>query len=156
MVGHQNQLAEAIFALEKPTIVILLNGRPLSVPLLAEKADALIEGWYLGQETGGALADLLFGRASPGGKLPFSLPHSVGQLPVYYSRKPSAGRGYLLSTPEPLYPFGYGLSYTRFDISAPVLGRATIGRSEGIDVTVSVVNTGGRPATKWCRSMCTI
>src|SRR5688572_9638812 len=121
LIGQQKDLARAIFALSKPTIVLLLNGRPLSVNLLAEKADALIEGWYLGQETGNAVADVLFGRVNPGGKLPVSIARDVGQLPVFYNAKPTARRGYLFADAGPLYPFGFGLSFTTFEIGAPKL-----------------------------------
>src|SRR3990167_1653723 len=119
LIGQQNDLAKAIFDLGKPTVVFLLNGRPLSINLLSDRADAIIEGWYLGQETGNAAADVLFGRANPGGKLPVSIERNVGQLPIYYNRKPTARRGYLGGDVTPLYPFGFGLSYTTFDISAP-------------------------------------
>jgi beta-glucosidase len=145
LLGQQNDLARAVFALGKPTVVILLNGRPLSVNYLAENAPALIEGWYLGQETGNAVADVLFGRSSPGGKLPVSIARNVGQLPIFYNRKPTARRGYLFDTTAPLYPFGYGLSYTTFDISAPRLARASIRANEPVRVTVDVANTGRRP-----------
>jgi beta-glucosidase len=144
LIGQQEDLARAIFALGKPTVVILLNGRPLSVNYLAREAPALIEGWYLGQETGNAVADVLFGRASPGGKLPVSIARDVGQLPVFYNRKPTARRGYLFGTTAPLYPFGYGLSYTSFDIGAPRLDRATIRANETVKVSVDVANTGRR------------
>ena len=142
LVGQQNDLAKAIFDLGKPTVVFLLNGRPLSVNLLAERADALVEGWYLGQETGNAAADILFGRANPGGKLPVSIARDVGQLPIYYNRKPTARRGYLFGDTSPLYPFGFGLSYTTFDISAPRLAKTTIGQGESVKVEVDVANTG--------------
>jgi beta-glucosidase len=142
LIGQQNDLAKAIFDLGKPTIVFLLNGRPLAVNLLAERADALIEGWYMGQETGHAAADILFGRANPGGKLPVSIARSVGQLPIFYNYKPSARRGYLDGTTTPLYPFGYGLSYTRFEISAPRLSRPVIGAAENVICEVEVVNVG--------------
>ena len=112
LVGQQDELARAIFALGKPTVVMLLNGRPLSVNYLAANAPALIEGWYLGQETGNAVADVLFGAVNPGGKLPVSFARHVGQLPIFYNRKPTARRGYLFDTTAPLYPFGFGLSYT--------------------------------------------
>jgi beta-glucosidase len=124
--------------------VLLLNGRPLSVNLLAEKADALIEGWYLGQETGHAVADVLFGRVNPGGKLPVSIARDVGQLPVFYNAKPTAHRGYLFADAGPLYPFGFGLSYTTFEIGAPKLARASIGAGESVKVEVEVANTGKR------------
>jgi beta-glucosidase len=125
-------------------VVVLLNGRPLSVNYLAQSAPALIEGWYLGQETGNAVADVLFGRASPGGKLPVSIARNVGQLPIFYNRKPTARRGYLFDTTAPLYPFGYGLSYTSFDMSAPRLARASIRNGESVRVSVDVANTGRR------------
>ena len=142
MLGQQNELAKAIFDLGKPTVVFLLNGRPLSVNLLAERAPALIEGWYLGQETGHAAADLLFGRVSPGGKLPVSIARSVGQLPIFYNHKPSARRGYIDGSTKPLYPFGFGLSYTTFAISEPRLAKAAIRVGESTQVMVDVRNTG--------------
>ncbi|WP_454758741.1 glycoside hydrolase family 3 N-terminal domain-containing protein [Caulobacter segnis] len=142
LIGQQNDLAKAIFDLGKPTVVFLLNGRPLSINLLAQRADAIIEGWYLGEQTGNAAADVLFGRANPGGKLPVSIARDVGQLPIYYNRKPTARRGYLLGDTSPLYPFGFGLSYTTFDISAPRLAKAKISTTESVKVEVDVVNTG--------------
>jgi len=144
LIGQQEDLARAIFALGKPTVVILLNGRPLSVNYLAEKAPALIEGWYLGQETGNAVADVLFGRSSPGGKLPVSIARNAGQLPIFYNRKPTARRGYLFDTTAPLYPFGFGLGYTRFELGAPRLARASIRADEKVKVSVDVANTGRR------------
>lgn len=144
LVGPQNELARQVFALGKPTVVLLLNGRPLSVNYLAANAPALVEGWYLGQETGNAVADVLFGRANPGGKLPVSIARNVGQLPVFYNHKPSARRGYLFDTTKPLYPFGYGLSYTTFDISPPRLARASVPMGENVRVSVDVRNTGRR------------
>lgn len=142
LMGQQNDLAKAIFDLGKPTVVFLLNGRPLSINLLKDRADAIIEGWYLGQETGHAAADVLFGRANPGGKLPVSIARDVGQLPIYYNRKPTARRGYLDGETTPLYPFGFGLSYTTFDISAPRLAKARIGLGETVKVEIDVTNTG--------------
>ena len=145
LIGQQEDLARAVLALGKPTVVLLLNGRPLSVNYLAENAPALIEGWYLGQETGNAVADVLFGRAAPGGKLPVSIARSVGQLPIYYNHKPTARRGYLFDTTSPLYPFGYGLSYTSFAVSAPRFDDAKVRMGETVRVSVDVVNTGRRP-----------
>ena len=142
LVGQQEDLARAIFALGKPTIVIMLNGRPLSVNYLAANSPALIEGWYLGQETGNALADVLFGAVNPGGKLPVSFARSVGQLPIYYNRKPTSRRGYLFDSSAPLYPFGYGLSYTTFDVSAPRLARNAVRVGDTAQVSVDVANTG--------------
>ena len=144
LIGQQEDLARAILALHKPTVVVLLNGRPLSVNYLAEHAPALVEGWYLGQETGHAVADILFGKVNPGGKLPVSIARSVGQLPVYYNHKPTARRGYLFDTTKPLYPFGFGLSYTTFDISAPRVVTPVIAAGQPAQIQVDVANTGSR------------
>ncbi|WP_066796839.1 glycoside hydrolase family 3 N-terminal domain-containing protein [Sphingomonas soli] len=144
LIGPQNQLAKELLALGKPVVVLLLNGRPLAVKYLAENAPALIEGWYLGQETGNAVADVVFGRANPGGKLPVTIARDVGQVPIFYNHKPSARRGYLFAETSPLFPFGYGLSYTTFDIAAPVLATPTIGRYNNVKVSVDVTNTGTR------------
>lgn len=144
LVGQQQDLAKAIFALHKPTVVILLNGRPLSVNYLAENAAALLEGWYLGQETGHGVADVLFGKVNPGGKLPVTIPRSVGQLPVFYDHKPTSRRGYLFDTTQPLYPFGYGLSYTSFEISAPRVLTPVIAANQPARIAVDVANTGSR------------
>lgn len=142
--GQQDELAEAIFALRKPTAVVLLNGRPPAVTDIAEKANALIEGWYLGQEGGTAMAEVLFGDVNPGGKLPVTIARNSGQLPMFYNMKPSARRGYLFDTTEPLYPFGYGLSYTTFEIGEPRLSQSTIARTGSVEVLVDVTNTGDR------------
>ena len=144
LFGAQDELARAVLALGKPTTVLLLNGRPPSIPFIAEHADAILEGWYLGQETGHAVADILFGRANPGGKLPISIPRTVGQLPIYYAHKPSARRGYLGESTAPLYAFGHGLSYTRFELSAPRLARSRIARGEDAAVEIDVTNIGAR------------
>ncbi len=104
-----------MFALGKPVVVVLINGQPLSIPEVAARRNALVEGWYLGQEGGTAMADILFGDANPGGKLPVTIARSVGHLPMFYNQKPSARRGYLFESTEPLFPFGFGLSYTTFD-----------------------------------------
>ncbi|MEQ8935795.1 MAG: glycoside hydrolase family 3 C-terminal domain-containing protein, partial [Amphiplicatus sp.] len=142
--GQQDELAEAIFKLGKPTVVVLLNGRPPAIVSIAEKADALIEGWYLGQEGGTAMADILFGDVNPGGKLPVTIARSAGQLPMFYNMKPSARRGYLFDTTEPLFPFGYGLSYTTFEIGEPKLSAASIAANGTASASVNVTNTGER------------
>ncbi|WP_448657534.1 glycoside hydrolase family 3 N-terminal domain-containing protein [Sphingomonas sp. CJ99] len=144
MVGPQDELAKRIIALGKPVVVVLLNGRPLAVNYLAENAPALIEGWYLGEQTGHAVADVVLGKANPGGKLPVSFARHAGQLPVYYNTKPSARRGYLFDTTKPLYPFGYGLSYTSFDIGVPRVTTPTIKVGGTATVEVDVTNTGLR------------
>ncbi|MEI9992443.1 MAG: glycoside hydrolase family 3 N-terminal domain-containing protein [Rhizomicrobium sp.] len=142
LVGQQDELIDAMAALGKPLVIVLINGRPLSVVNANAKANALVEGWYLGQNTGIAMADILFGDANPGGHLPVTIPRSVGQLPMFYNYKPSAHRGYLFDTTAPLFPFGWGLSYTSFDISAPRLSVGTIGPDGSVTVSVDVKNTG--------------
>ena len=144
LVGEQNELAHAMFALGKPVVVVLINGRPYSVNEIAARANALVEGWYLGQEGGTAMADVLFGDANPGGKLPVTIARSAGQLPMFYNQKPSAHRGYIFDSKEPLFPFGFGLSYTTFDIGAPQLSADKIGVDGSVKVTVEVRNTGKR------------
>jgi beta-glucosidase len=144
LIGQQDELAKAILALGKPTVVVLLNGRPLAVNYLAEHAPALVEGWYLGQETGHAVADVLLGKVNPGGKLPVSIARSAGQLPVFYDHKPTSRRGYLFDTTAPLYPFGFGLSYTSFDISAPRVLTPVIAADQSARIAVDVANTGKR------------
>nr|WP_225421202.1 glycoside hydrolase family 3 N-terminal domain-containing protein [Sphingomonas parva] len=144
LVGEQNELAAALFALGKPVVVMALNGRPPSWPMVAERANALVENWYVGQEGGTAMAQILFGDANPGGKLPVTVARSVGQVPLYYNHKPSVGRGYLFDTTAPLFPFGYGLSYTRFELSAPRLSQRRIRSAGTVDVEVDVANVGPR------------
>jgi beta-glucosidase len=144
LVGEQDELADAMFALGKPVVVVLINGRPLSVVNVAAKANALIEAWYPGQEGGTAMADVLFGTVNPGGKLPVTIARSVGQLPMFYNVKPSARRGYLFDTTEPLFPFGFGLSYTRFEIGAPRLATPRIAKDGTVEVAVDVRNAGMR------------
>jgi len=142
LLAQQDELAAAMFALGKPVVVVLINGQPLSIPEVADKANALVEAWYPGQEGGAALADILFGDANPGGKLPVTIARSVGQLPMYYNQKPSAHRGYLFDSNQPLFPFGFGLSYTTFDIGAPRLSAPRIRTDGSVTVSVDVRNTG--------------
>ena len=104
----------------------------------------MLEGWYLGQETGHGVADVVFGRVNPGGHLPVTIARNAGQVRDFYNHKPTARRGYLFDSAAPLYPFGFGLSYTTFDISAPRLARSTIGTNESVGVDVDVTNTGRR------------
>lgn len=145
LYGEQNELAEQMIKLGKPVIVYLMNGRPLSINMLAEKADAIIEGWYMGQETGRAAADIIFGDINPSGKLTITFPKSVGQLPMYYNHKPSAQfLDYISQDINPLYCFGFGLSYTEFRYGPPILSSNPIGIDESTSVTVEVTNTGKR------------
>jgi len=142
LLGDQDQLVKAILATGKPTMVVLLHGRPNSANEIAEHVPAILEGWYLGQEGGTAVADVIFGDYNPGGKLPITVPRSVGQLPDYYYQKPSAKRGYLGSTTEPLFRFGWGLSYTTFKYTNLRVAPDSIGPQGQTKVNVDVINTG--------------
>lgn len=144
LVGEQQELFDALKALGKPITIVLINGRPASTVKISEQADAMVEGWYLGEQGGTAMADVLFGDVNPGGKLPVTIARSVGQLPMFYNHKPSARRGYLFDTTAPLYPFGYGLSYTRFELSPPRLSAPGMGPGGSVTVSVDVRNTGAR------------
>ncbi len=144
LVGQQQDLFDALKKLGKPIIVVMINGRPLAINTVAAQANAVIEGWYLGEQGGAAMADALFGDVNPGGKLPVTIARSVGQLPMFYNYKPSAHRGYLFGEATPLFPFGYGLSYTSFTVGAPKLSAATIRPDGQVDVKVDVTNTGKR------------
>jgi beta-glucosidase len=144
LVGRQNDLVEAVLGTGKPTIVLLISGGPLSINYIAEKVPAILQGFYLGQETGVGVADALFGDFNPSGKLPISVPRSVGQLPIFYNRKPTTKRGYLFANKEPLYPFGYGLSYTTFAYSKLSTSPERIAQDGSSKVTVTVTNTGKR------------
>jgi beta-glucosidase len=151
--GVQQRLAERIVATGKPVVAVLMNGRPLSTPWLDEHASAILETWFLGVQMGPAVADVLFGAYNPGGKLPITIPRSVGQIPIYYNHK-RTGRPadpkdmytskYIDSPWTPLYPFGYGLSYTTFAYRDLRLGATTIGRADSVSVSVTVTNTGRR------------
>ncbi len=141
--GRQSELFEAIYKTGKPIVVVLINGRPLTINNIAKKADAILECWYLGQETGVAVADILFGKVNPSGKLTVTIPRSVGQLPVYYNRKPSRSRKYLFTEhTTPLFPFGFGLSYTKFSYSDIDMKNDTADVGETIQVSVDITNTG--------------
>ncbi len=148
LIGRQEELVKAMMALGKPVIVFLFNGRPLSINYVAQNVPVIYECWYLGQETGHAVADVLFGDYNPGGKLPISVPRSVGHLPVFYNYKPSARRGYLFDDVSPLYAFGYGLSYTSFEIGEPRLAKKEMKKDGSTRVSVDVTNTGNREGTE--------
>jgi beta-glucosidase len=133
---------KAIVETGVPTVVILLNGRPLAIGEVADMASALLEGFYLGEEGGTALADILFGEVNPGGKLPISVPRNVGQLPDYYYMKPSAKRGYLYANSDPVYHFGYGLSYTTFTFERVNVTPTRVPSDGHVSVAVDITNTG--------------
>ncbi len=142
--GQQEELVRAVLATGTPTVLVLIHGRPLSIPALVDRVPAILDGWYLGQETGTAVAEAIFGDLNPGGKLPVTVARHVGQLPVFYNHKPSARRGYLFDTTQPLFPFGYGLSYTTFAYANVRVTPARIGPEARTTVSVDVTNTGTR------------
>ncbi len=149
--GVQQQLLEAVYAANKNVVVVLMNGRPLVINWMAENVPAILETWHLGSEAGNAIADVLFGDYNPAGKLPVSFPRAVGQCPIYYNHK-STGRPadtntvfwshYTDESNEPLFPFGYGLSYTTFAYSDLKLSSAEITADQKLTVSVNVENTG--------------
>ena len=144
LTSQQNDLFLALHDLGKPIVVCAINGRPPSWPLVAEKANAILECWYPGQEGGTAMAEALFGLINPGARLPLTVVRDAGYIPYYYNHKPTARRGYLFSDVTPLYPFGYGLSYTEFEISSPRLSSKQIKSGDGVAVMVDIKNTGKR------------
>ena len=142
MVGLQDELVDALVDTGKPVAAFLFNGRPLSVNNVSKKVTSLFECWYTGQETGGAVANILFGDVTPSGKLPISIPRSVGHIPAYYNHKPSARRGYLFDDVTPLFPFGYGLSYSTFTFENVTLKDEKIKKDGSTSVSVEVTNAG--------------
>ncbi len=148
LVGRQDGLVAALRMTGKPMIVVLFNGSPLAINDLAQNAPAILECWYLGQTCGEAVAEVLFGDHNPGGKLPITIPRSVGHLPAFYNYKPSARRGYLFDDVSPLYPFGFGLSYTKFEFKNVRLAQKKIKRNGSTKVLVEVANTGKHVGTE--------
>ena len=148
LAGRQEDLVRAMLGTGKPVIVFLFNGRPLSVNYLANNVPVIFECWYLGQECGRAVAEVLFGDHNPGGKLPITVPRSAGHLPAFYNYKPSARRGYLWDDVSPLFPFGFGLSYTTFTLENVRLTKPRIKRNGSTQMLVDVTNTGRRQGTE--------
>jgi beta-glucosidase len=142
LLGNQDDLVKAVLATGKPTIVFLQHGRPNSINYIAEHVPAILDGWYLGQEGGTAVADVLFGDYNPAGRLPITVPRSTGQLPDYYYQKPSAKREYLGSTVLPLFPFGWGLSYSTFKYANVRATPDSIGPQGQTTISVDVTNSG--------------
>lgn len=152
--GAQEALLRALLDSGKPVVIVLMNGRPLVLSQTVRQAPALLETWFLGSEMGHAVADILFGDVNPSGKLPITFPRSVGQIPLYYAHK-NTGRppsdderytsGYIDEHWTPLYPFGFGLSYTSFSYSAPRLSTQRLASTQVLSVAVTVTNTGARP-----------
>lgn len=151
--GKQEQLLEAVVATGKPVVLVLINGRPLNLSWASEHVPAILEAWNAGAQGGNAIADILFGDANPGGKLPVTWPRSVGQVPIYYAHnlthQPETSRGFVSrywdSLSSPLYPFGFGLSYTKFTFSNLQLNQPQVRVGQALDVSVDVENTGSRP-----------
>ncbi len=155
--GVQGDLARAVYAAAraagKPMVVVLMNGRPLAVPWLADNVPAIVEAWHLGVQTGPALADVLFGDFNPGGKLPVSFPRTVGQVPLYYNHR-NTGRPpvegirwnskYIDIPWTPLWPFGHGLSYTTFAYDTPRVSKTEMSPTDSVTVSVDVTNSGTR------------
>jgi beta-glucosidase len=148
LVGRQHELVTAMLATGKPVIIFLFNGSPLAIQHCSENVPVIFECWYLGQECGHAVADVLFGDCNPGGKLPITIPRSAGHLPAFYNYKPSARRGFIFDDVSPLYPFGFGLSYTTFSFKNLRLARTKIRSNESTQVFVDVKNTGKRSGTE--------
>jgi beta-glucosidase len=153
--GSQQTLLRALRTTGKPLVVVLMNGRPLTINWERDNADALLEAWYPGTESGHAIADVLFGDENPSGKLPISFPRSLGQIPTYYNhlrigrpftpgKPPNYTSQYFEEESGPLYPFGYGLSYTTFSLSDVALSGQTLPRNGQITASVTVKNTGTR------------
>jgi len=140
--GVQEELIEELCRVGKPLIMVLVNGRPLSIGRLIEKASAVIEAWFPGEEGGNAVADAIFGDYNPGGKLPITIPKDVGQIPIYYSRRPSSFKNYVFMDAQPLFPFGHGLSYTRFEYSSLEIEPEKVDPSGEVKVKFYVENVG--------------
>lgn len=147
LLGSQMDLVNAVMATGKPIVVYLIGGRPLSINAINDNIPAIVEGWYMGQETGNAAADILFGDVAPSGKLTVSFPKSVGHIPSYYNYKPQAKSfNYLFTDNNPLWAFGHGLSYVKFQYGAPQLSKTQIKKDERVTVSVNVTNTGNMKA----------
>ncbi len=138
----QMTLLKALKATGKRIVAVLINGRPITATWIAENCDAILEAWYPGCEGGNAIADIVFGDCCPSGKLTVSIPRHVGQLPIYYHQKPRTIENYHDLPGDPLYPFGFGLSYTRFEYTDIRLQRDVIGPGEESEVSITVTNTG--------------
>ena len=143
LLSNQEELVKAVMATKKPVLVYLMHARPLSINWIADNVPAIIDGWYMGQEAGNAFANILFGETCPSGKITITYPRSVGQIPLYYNHKPSSQYfDYVTGKPVPLFPFGYGLSYTTFEYSNLRLSSDKMSRSETVDVKIDITNKG--------------
>jgi len=152
LTGLQNELVKAVFETGTPTIVVLMSGRPLAIPWIAESVPAIVESWMCGEKGAEAIADVLFGDVNPSGKLPITFPRHVGQMPFYYNYKPSKfmrmRRAYVTMPLTPLYEFGFGLSYTTFEYNNLVITPSEIRPAGNVQVSVDVKNTGDRQGSE--------
>lgn len=149
LTGVQEELVQAVAATGKPVVVILVNGRPLSINWIAQNIPAILEAWLPGEEGAEAVADVLFGDVNPGGKLPITFPRDVGQIPIYYNHKVSGGRShwkgdYVNLSSKPLWPFGFGLSYTRFNLDNLQQDKLEVAADETIEISCTLTNCGPR------------
>ncbi|WP_420641724.1 glycoside hydrolase family 3 N-terminal domain-containing protein [Candidatus Leptofilum sp.] len=153
LTGVQQELLEAVYATGTPTVLVLVNGRPLSTTWAADNTPAILEAWLPGEEGAEAVADVLFGDCNPGGKLPITVPRGVGQVPIFYNHKPSGGRShwkgdYVDLSHKPLWPFGYGLSYTQFDITNLRLDKTAVATNHSVNISVEIANVGQRAGSE--------
>jgi beta-glucosidase len=143
LLGNQEELVNRLIATGKPVVVVLMGGKPYAIPRIAEKAGTLLNTFYLGQQTGVAVSNVIFGKVNPGGKLPISFPRSSGQLPDYYSQRRGAfTKDYLEESSTPIFPFGYGLSYSTFEFSGFKAEKDTISDNEDYKFSIQLKNTG--------------
>jgi beta-glucosidase len=147
--GVQSQLVKAVYDTGIPVVLVMINGRPVSLGWIADSVPAILEAWFPSEEGGNAIADVLFGDVNPGGKLPMTFPRTVGQVPIFYGHRPSGGRShwkgdYVETSSKPLYPFGFGLSYTQFEFSNLRIDPASAPIGGEVHIHVDVTNTGER------------
>lgn len=153
LTGVQQELLEAVHATGTPTVLVVIDGRPLSIGWAAEHLPAIVEAWLPGEEGAAAVTDVLFGDVNPGGKLPITVPRHVGQIPTYYNHKPSGGRShwkidYVDLSHTPLWPFGHGLSYTQFKLDNLSLDKSSVQAGETVSIQVDLSNVGPRQGSE--------
>ncbi|HKR85069.1 MAG TPA: glycoside hydrolase family 3 C-terminal domain-containing protein, partial [Terriglobales bacterium] len=149
--GREEELLEAVVETGKPIVLVLLNGRPLNIKWASEHVPAILDAWYPGAQGGNAIANLLYGKAVPGGKLPFTWPRTSGQVPIFYAHNTThapenQGKRYWDEESTPLYPFGFGLSYTHFGYSNLESKNLSVRKGEPVHISVDVENTGNLAA----------
>ena len=157
--GRQSELVAAVAATGTPVVLVMVAGRPLAIEADAGRSAAVLHAWVPGEAGAGAIADVLFGRVNPGGKLPITVPRHVGQVPIYYGHKPSGGRShwksdYVDGSHKPLWPFGFGLSYTTFRVDNLRLDRESVPVDGEFEASIDVTNTALAKATKWFSCTC--